>query len=107
MMVPQEYLKYFDASDIHDYPDRWEIELKEKEDLIPEKLKGKIVVKDGFCNAIRIMSHCFSLKPVSLKLMRRRWKEPNDTIHFSNEYELHPDGAKITNELAAFLKGED
>ena len=107
IIVPREYLNYFELTEVKEYPDRWDVELKEKEELIPESLQGKTVVKDGYCNAIQIMSHCFSLKPVNLKLFRRKWKESNSEIHFSNQYELHPEGAKITKELAVFLKGKN
>lgn len=107
IIVPKEYLEHFEAKGCKEFPDRWEIELREKDNILPESLKGQEAVRDGYCNPIEIMSHCFSLKPVRLKIFRRRWKLPNENGHFSTEYTLHPKGAKITKELASFLKGEN
>ena len=112
IMVPQEYLDNFLVVDVKEYPDRWQVELEEHKKNIPEALKDVdgIVVLDGFCDPVTIVSHCFSLKEVVLRVKRRRWKLSKMTKeelggHYSNTYELHPQGAKITKELASFLKG--
>jgi hypothetical protein len=79
--------------------------LHEKEDLIPGKLKGKPdVVLDGYCNPLQILSHCFTLKPVYLVMKRRRWKQAGTDTHYSNEYTLTKDAAKLTPDMAGFLK---
>lgn len=105
ILVPEEYLENFELFEVRNLPNCWEIELAEKVENIPKSLLGKDVVSDGFCNSLSIMSHCFSLKKVFLVVRRRRWKERGSKRHFSNEYEFTPSGAKITKELAAFLKG--
>lgn len=114
IMVPKEYLDNFVVVDVKEYPDRWQVELEEHKKNIPEALKDVdgIVVLDGFCDPVTIVSHCFSLKEVVLRVKRRRWKLSKMTKeelegHYSNTYELHPQGAKITKELASFLKGEN
>ena len=107
ILVPEEYLLNFELSGVRNLPNSWEIDLVEKSNNIPTELMGKDVVLDGFCNSISIMSHCFSLKKVFLVISRRRWKERGNKEHFSNTYEFTPGGAKITKELAAFLKGRD
>jgi hypothetical protein len=48
--VPQAYLAHFDLVEVKDKPDCYELVLHEKEDQVPEVLKGKEVVLDGFCN---------------------------------------------------------
>jgi hypothetical protein len=107
VLVPEEYLENFELNGVHNLPNCWEIELREKAENIPDVLLGKDTVLDGFCNSISIMSHCFSLKKVFLVIYRRKWKERGSRQHFSNTYEFTLGGAKITKELAAFLKGRD
>jgi hypothetical protein len=107
ILVPEEYLGNFELVEVRNLPNCWEIELHEKASIVPKILLEKEVVLDGYCNSISIMSHCFSLKKVFLVVHRRRWKERGSNQHYSNEYEFTPGGAKITKELAAFLKGRD
>jgi hypothetical protein len=38
-------------------------------------------------------------------MRRRRWKEAGTDKHLSNNYEFEPHSVKMTNEMAAFLKG--
>ena len=105
MMVPRDFLAFFEVYEVKDLAREWQIVLHEKEHLIPDVLKGKPdVVLDGFCNPLQLLSHCFTLKPVYLVMKRRRWKLSNTDAHFSNEYELTKDSAKLTPEMAGFLK---
>jgi len=112
IMVPKDYLDNFSVVDVKEYPDRWQIELEEHKENIPDELKDVegLIVLDGFCDPVSIVSHCFSIKEVVLRVKRRRWKlskvdKDQMSGHYSNTYELHPQGAKITKELASFLKG--
>jgi hypothetical protein len=104
MFVPQEYLDHFETNHIEELANEWIIELVEKEDRIPEVLKDKDVVMDGYCNEIDILTHAFSLKKIYLRLIRRRWKEKGGTKGYSNEYDLHIPGMKTTREFRDFLK---
>lgn len=105
MMVPLEFLEYFSVFEVKELKSEWRIILHEKETLIPGNLKEQEdIVLDGYCNPIHILSHCFSLKPVFLVFMRRRWKQSGTDIHYSNTYSFTKDSAKTTNEMAGFLK---
>lgn len=105
MMVPQDILDYFDVIEVKELHSEWQIILHEKQGLIPQALQGlPNVVLDGYCNPLQILSHCFSLKPVFLILKRRRWKEAATDIHYSNEYQITDNPAKLTPEMAGFLK---
>jgi len=104
IFVPQEYLNDFDVNHIEEQASEWLIELVEKEGRIPEPLRGKEVVLDGYCNSIDILTHAFSLKKIYLRLIRRRWKEKGGTKGYSNEYDLHIPGMKTTKEFGDFLK---
>lgn len=105
MMVPRDLLEFFDVVEVKELNEEWQIILEEKSDLIPSALKDQNnVVLDGFCNPRHILSHGFSLKPVYLVLRRRRWKIAGTDAHFSNEYGILDNPAKLTNEMAGFFK---
>ena len=104
IFVPQEYLNDFDVNYIEEQPSEWLIELVEKENRVPEPLRGKEAVLDGYCNSIDILTHAFSLKKIYLRLIRRRWKEKGGTKGYSNEYDLDIPGMKTTKEFGDFLK---
>ena len=108
ILVPEFILKDFELSDIIESKDYWLIEMQEKEDRIPEALvKEKDIALDGFCHSIELLSHSFSLKPVYLRIYRRRWKKSGGSQHFSNQYDLTIKGIKMVPELGIFLKEED
>lgn len=105
MMVPRDFLEYFEIYEVKELTSEWQIILHEKESLLPDKLKDKRdVVLDGFCNPLQILSHGFSIKPIYLVMKRRRWKQSGTGTHYSNEYTLTKDAAKLTPDMAGFLK---
>ena len=80
---------------------------EEEETNIPKCLQWKSnVVLDGFCNSIELQGFPLKGKPVFYKVYRRRWKLSGDNQHFSNEYDLHQEGAKATQGFAIFKKEE-
>ena len=108
MIVPEFILKDFEISSINEQKGCWVVELQEKEQRIPEALRGENdIVLDGFTHPIEVLSHSFSLKPVYLKIYRRRWKVSNTDQHYSNSYELTIKGIKMVPEFGIFLKEED
>ena len=109
MFVPSNILADFEVWDIYGKQGNWIIELREKEEKIPNELLSKTreIVLDGFCNPVDMLSFGFSLGPVYLRIYRRRWKKSNEDAHFTNEYDLHLKGYKLVPELGIFLKEED
>lgn len=108
MLVPKNILEDFEITDTREYKEYWLIELHEKADRMPSELRQKDdVVLDGYCDPIEMLSHSFVLKPVYLKIYRRRWKESNTNIHYSNAYDLALKGVKMVPEMGIFLKEED
>jgi hypothetical protein len=107
-LVPENILKDFEITDLVELKENWLIDLVEKVDRIPSELNTiDGVVLDGFCNPLEMLSHSFSMKPVRLKVFRRRWKRQGENIHFSNEYDLTLKGVRLVPELGFFLKAED
>jgi hypothetical protein len=108
MLVPAHILEYFEIWDAHENKERWVIEMREKEGLIPQALSVySDIVFDGYCNPIEALSHSFVCKPVYLRLHRRRYKRSNQDEHFSNEYDVTLKGVRMVPELGIFLKEED
>ena len=108
MLVPEHILQYFEIWDAHEYKERWVIEMREKEGLIPKELtRYDDVVFDGYCNALETLSHSFVCKPIYLRLYRRRYKRSSSDEHFSNDYDVTLKGVKLVPELGIFLKETD
>jgi hypothetical protein len=107
MLVPAHILEHFEVWGAEEYPDRWEIEMREKDGRIPAELSAyKDVVLDGYTNPLCTLSHSFVCKPIYLRLYRRRYKRTNSDEHFSNEYDVTLKGVKMVPELGFFLKDE-
>jgi hypothetical protein len=104
LIVPDELLKSFTVSNFKEWGDRFEIILTEKEYLIPEALKGKPVVMDGYWNALELQTFPQKGKACFLKLIRRKWKESGGTKGYGNSYHYNSDGTKATEDFGAFLK---
>ena len=108
MLVPAHILEYFEMWDAQEHKERWVIEMREKEGLIPKELSGyEDIVFDGYCNPIETLSHSFVCKPIYLRLFRRRYKRKNRDEHFSNEYDVSLKGVRLVPEMGFFLKEED
>ena len=104
ILVPKEILLDFDITNIEERPGEWVVDVTEKAERIPVVLKDKLIVQDGFCNPISILTSFFALKKIYLQIHRRRWKESGVDKHYSNDYNLHLPGMKTTKEFSAFLK---
>lgn len=63
--------------------------------------------QDSFCHPIDVLGHSFSLRPVYLRIYRRRWKRSGMDKHYSNTYDLTIKGLKMVPDLGIFLKEED
>jgi len=106
VLFPKEIAIHFEISDIIESEDDIIICMQELKELIPDALvKAKNIVLDGFCNPIELQSFPLKGKSVYLKLYRRRWKMSGEKEHYSNSYNIHPEGVKATTEFAFFLKG--
>jgi hypothetical protein len=104
LIVPEEILKSFKVSALKEWGDRYEITLTEKEDLIPEAVKGKQAVLDGYWNALELQTFPQKGKACYLRLIRRKWKEPGGSQAYGNSYHYNVDGTKATQDFGAFLK---
>jgi len=107
LVAPQEVTLNFDLKEITEKKDSIIILFEEKTERIPEELKGKEVVMDGFVNTLELQTFPLKDKTVYIALRRRRWKEKGlPAKSQSNTYDLHYKGMKTTKEFGAFLKEE-
>lgn len=105
VLFPEVIALHFEIQTVSEHKDRIEIRMDELRELIPSGLESATNISlDGFCNAIELQSFPLKGKPVYLKLYRRRWKQQGSKKHFSNVYDIHPDGVKATKDFAFFLK---
>ncbi len=76
------------------------------DNLIPQGLKGKDAVLEGFLNPIGLPTFPLKDKTVYFSVKRRRWKERGETDKsYHNTYDLHRQGMKTTK-FRDFLKEE-
>jgi hypothetical protein len=105
MLVASHVLEHFEIWDAHEYHERWVIEMREKEDVIPPELSDFYdVVFDGYTNPMETISHSFVCKSVWLKLYRRRYKRSKTDSHYSNEYDVSLKGVRMVPDLGLFLR---
>lgn len=105
MLVPAHILEHFEIWDAQEHRERWVIELREKEGLIPPSLADSAdIFFDGYCNPLEALSHSFVCKPVYLRLYRRRYKRSNSDEHFSNEYDVTLKGVRMVPEMGFFKR---
>ena len=106
-LLPSSIYQHFNLVSITDNAHGVELRLEELAELLPVELSSaSSVVLDVFCNPLELLHFSFKGKPLYLKIYRRRWKASGTKNHYSNHYNLHPEGVKATHEFASFLKGE-
>jgi hypothetical protein len=106
-ILPADIYQHFELVSVREETEKVEMIFEEAAELLPAALENKHpVVLDGFCNPPELLHFSIKGKPLYLKLYRRRWKTSGSNDHYSNRYDLHPEGVKATHEFASFLKGE-
>ena len=106
-LLPLEITQHFRVVSINEHSLGVEMILEELAEFIPSEMDiNSPIVLDGFCNPLELLHFSMKGKPLYLKLYRRRWKVSKERKHYSNTYDLHPEGVKATHEFASFLKGE-
>lgn len=106
-VLPKEWLRSFEVTEMKELEKEWQISLVEKETLVPKELRGKDVVLNGYMNPVEMTDFPLRGKQTYLKFFRRRWKEQGTAESYNNDYEFHPEGMKATKEFGSFLKELD
>ncbi len=103
-LAPKVVIDNFELVSVNEYPDYYTLEFEELSELVPDELSGCDFKLSGFTNKIEL--HTFPQKGKScyLHIKRRKWTDKKTGKIYSNNYNLHKEGSKATNELGAFLK---
>jgi len=104
LLIPSEILESFELKEVIENEEELLFDLLEKESKVPQQLKGKSVVLNGFMNATTLQSFPQNGKQCYIHLRRRRWKEKEDEKSYHNEYEYTAIGTMATKSFGAFLK---
>lgn len=105
VLFPEVISLHFKITSVKEFKNRIEIRMEELPELVPPGLESSTEISlDGFCNPLELQSFPLKGKSVYLKLYRRRWKQKGTKQHFSNTYDIHPEGVKATKDFASFLK---
>jgi hypothetical protein len=106
--LPKIIVDWFDITCIEDdeLAKRMDLYLDEKK-LIPDEIKHKQVVSDGFTQECVVQDFPIRGRGVYLHVRRRKWKD-KDTGHiYSRRFDIQHKGTELTQEFVAFLKGEN
>ncbi len=107
LIAPGEISKNFEIVTINEKGESIIILFEEKANLIPQGLKGKDDVVDGFLNPVDLRTFPLKDKTIYLSIKRRRWKECGKTNkRYHNTYNLHRRGMWTLNDFGDFFKEE-
>ena len=97
LIAPPEVVNNFDFTEIQGTSKNILLVFTEKTDHVPQELKGKEVVLDGYLNKLELQTFPLKDKSVFIVIRRRRWKEKGSKEPgVSNDYKLHEEGIKTT-----------
>ena len=105
LLLPEQYRKLFVIENLEEKEDSWELLAIEKKSNIPEGLKEKDCVLNGYCKDTEIIDFPFRGKVMYITFRRRKWKESGSIESVTNSYNFHKEGMKTTEEFGDFLKG--
>lgn len=109
-VLPEELISYFDivsTAELCDVKTRKhyiEVELEEK-NVLPSGYEPGCYESKGFLSCKRVQDFPLRGKAVYLNIRRRRWRHKETKDEVRSDYSFIADGAKLTQELADFLKG--
>lgn len=81
-----------------------EVELEEK-NVLPFGYEPGLYESKGFLSSKRVQDFPLRGKAVYLSIRRRRWRHKQTKEEVRSDYSFIADGAKLTQDLADFLKG--
>jgi hypothetical protein len=81
-----------------------EVELEEK-NVLPSGYERGCYESKGFLSCKRVQDFPLRGKALYLNIRRRRWRHKETKDEVRSDYSFIADGAKLTQELADFLKG--
>ena len=103
LLLPKEIALHFDLIHVKEEGDKLLFFLEEK-NIIPPDLNAGEYESKGFFQEQSVQDFPIRGKEVYLKIKRRRWRNKASKEEIKREWNSVAKGAKLTVELAAFLK---
>lgn len=103
LFLPKDIALHFDLLSSKEEAGKITIYLEEK-NVVPADLKAEEYESKGFFEEQSVQDFPIRGKEVCLKIKRRRWREKTTKQEVKREWNVATKGAKLTAELAAFLK---
>ena len=107
VLIPVKWRKNFRIKELTEKGKEMNMVLVEKEECIPDTLKGKDCVMNGYMEPVEIIDFPLRGKLMYITFLRRRWKKRGENKSHFNTYTFHRPGMKTTDEFGDFLKGLD
>lgn len=107
VLIPKEWRNCFALTKLIEKKKEMSMVLTEREECIPDPLRGTDHVLNGYMEPIEIIDFPLRGKLMYITFLRRRWKKRGETKSYFNTYTFHRPGMKTTNEFGNFLKGLD
>jgi transposase len=104
LLLPAGMLDYFEITKVEEKNKEIIISLEEKNNINPESGKPQYESK-GFYPVVSVNDFPVRGKQLVLEIRRRRWIEKETGKYIDRDFHLIAEGARITQEFAAFLKG--
>lgn len=109
-VLPIELIEHFSIIKIQDLCDLKtktvfiNVELEEKNNL-PSGYNSSMYESKGFLSVKKVQDFPLRGKAVYLNIKRRRWRHKETKKGIKSDYSFIAEGAKLTKDLADFLKG--
>ena len=103
-IAPQELIDNFELVSYREHGDNIILEFEELPTLVPAELSEKDIKLCGFWNKVELQTFPQKGKGCFLHIRRRKWEDKATGKFFGNQYKLHKEGMKATNDFGAFLK---
>jgi hypothetical protein len=109
-LLPSALLSHFELRSVRELGDLssrkmvFELDLYERNNLPPGYASSDYESK-GFLSPVRVQDFPIRGKAVYLIIHRRRWRHKESRKTIKSDYSFIAQGAKLTRELADFLKG--
>lgn len=108
-ILPLKLLEHFEITAVQNVADKngdLDIEIHLDERNIPPSIYSKTDYESkGFISRKRVQDFPLRGKAVYLVIRRRRWRHKETKEEIKSDYSFIAEGAKLTSELADFLKG--
>lgn len=104
MVIPKKHLERFEVEEIIKTEKEIQVKLREGKAKKPQPKNNKRLVLNGYDKSTEILTGSLNGRAVFVRYICRKWISPESGTTYRNQYEIHPEGCKLSHEFAAYLK---